>query len=275
MLSTCTLGQFQIDLNNIILGNVTNVNQLSAGADTTNSVIYGSYPANIYARVNATSFTYSKIHNDATTSKTHYFRLTFDATQLTTLTLAQAYTSGTDTLVNAYSDTVNIQRTAYESFYKSGIDIIVSNKMLAIFAPNSGQFKAIIDMGHSSTTRTYADSMLMLMQDFSNVPNYGPNKNNPILQNTGTILPYIYNYDTAGYSASVGGIQGVQTVRKASSLGTSAVFENPAFTSATGASNLIYGVYRIPFITFSGVQIYKDASNLWRLTMNDLSLLVD
>ena len=275
MLATCTLAQFQTDINNIILGNVTNTSQLSAGADIANSSILGTYPANAYARVNGTSYTYSKVHNDATTSKTHYFRLTFDATQLTTLTLAQSYTSGTDTLVNSYARTVNIQRTTYESFYKSGIDIIVSNKMLALFAPNSGQYVAIIDMGHSSTTRTYADSMLMLLQDFSNVPNYGPNKNDPVLQNTGTFLPYIYNYDTVGYSSSTGGIQGVQTVRKASGPGASAIFENPAFTSATGASNLIYGVYRLPFITFSGVQIYKDASNLWRLTINDLSLLVD
>jgi len=275
MLPACTLAQFQTDINNIILGNVTNVSQLSAGGDQVNSVIYGTYPTNSYARVNGTSYTYSKTHNDATTNKTHYIRLTFDATQLTTITLAAGYTSGTDTLVNSFPRTVNIVRAPYEAFYKSGIDIIVSNKMLVFFAPNSGVFLGLIDMGHSSTTRTYADSILMLMQDFSNVPNYGPLKNDVILNNTGTTIPYIYNYDTVGYASAVGGIQGVQTVRKASGAGTSAIFENPAFTSSTGASNLIYGCYRLPFNTFSGVQIYKDGSNLYRLTINDLSLLVD
>lgn len=273
--SSCTLANFQTDLNNIILGNIATVNDLSAGADKTNSVIYGSYPTGKYARVNGTTYTYSKAHNDATTSKTHYFRLTFDATQLTTIDLAESYTSGTDTLVNTYAKTVDIKPMPYESYYKSGIDIIVSDKMLVFFAPNSGVFLGILDMGHSSTTRTYANSILMLMQDFSNVPNYGPLRTDPINNNTGTVIPYIYNYDTAGYATAVGGIQGVQTVRKASGSATSAIFENPAFTSATGASNLIYGCYRIPYLAFSGVQIYKDAANLYRLTLNDLSLLVD
>jgi hypothetical protein len=264
--SSCTLANFRTDINNIILGNVASVNDLSSGADKTNSVVYGSYPTSKYTRVNGTTYTYSKIHNDSTTSKTHYFRLTFDATQLTTINLAQSYTSGTDTLVNSYAKTVNISPASYESYYKSGIDIIVSSKIFAIFAPNSGNLSAIVDLGHSSTTRTYTDSMLMMFQDFSNVPNYGTN--------TGSVIPYIYNYDIPGYGNITTSIQGTQTIRKAVGS-TSVVFENPAFVSGSGAGNLMYGCYRIPFNCFAGIQVYKDSSNLYRLTVNDISLLVD
>lgn len=266
--SSCTLANFQTDLNNIILGNIATVNDLSAGADKTNSVIYGSYPTGKYARVNATTYTYSKVHNDATTSKTHYFRLTFDATQLTTIDLAQSYTSGTDTLVNTYTKTVNIKPVPYEAFYKSGIDIIVSNKLIAIWAPQTGGLHGILDLGHSSTTRSYTNSMLMIMQDFNNVPGIGANTNN------GGVIPYIYNYDTPGYATLTTGIQGVQTTRKAVGT-TSVVFENPAFTASSGASNLMYGCYRVPYCCFSGIQVYADGSNLYRLTANDISLLVD
>lgn len=266
--TSCTLQNFKDDINNIILGNISTVNSLSSGADKVNSEIYGTYPTGTYTRVNATTYTYSKVHNDATTGKTHYFRLGFDATTMSTISLAQSYTSGTDTLVNSFAKTVNIKPVPFETFYKSGIDIIVSNKMIAFFAPQTGGFHSLLDLGHSSTTRTYTDSMLMIMQDLNNVPGIGANLN------TGGTIPYIYNYDTPGYATLTTGIQGVQTIRKAVGT-TSVVFENPAFTASSGASNLMYGCYRVPYCCFSGVQIYKDASNLYRLTVNDISLLVD
>lgn len=269
MNSSCTLANMQTDINNIILGNVASVNDLSAGADKTNSIIYGTYPTGTYTRVNGTTFTYSKAHNDVTTSKTHYIRLTYDSTQLTTISLAQSYTSGTDTLVNSFAKTVNIKPVPYDTTYKAGFEIIVSNKMLVIFAPQSGGLNGILDLGHSSTTRSFTNSMLMIMQDFANVPNIGTN--------TGGTIPYIYNYDTPGYSTLTTGIQGVQTIRKAAGTNntSSVIFENPAFTASSGASNLMYGCYRIPYSCFSGIQIYADASNLYRLTANDISLLVD
>ena len=266
--SSCTLQNFKDDVNNIILGNIATVNDLSSGADKVNSQMYGTYPTGTYARVNASTYTYSKLHNDTNASKTHYFRLNFDSTTMSNISLAQSYTSGSDTLVNSFVKTVNIKPVPYETFYKSGIDIIVSNKMIAIFAPQTGGLHGILDLGHSSTTRTYTDSMLMIMQDFNNVPGVGANLN------TGGTIPYIYNYDTPGYATLTTGIQGVQTIRKAVGT-TSVVFENPAFTASSGASNLMYGCFRIPYCCFSGVQIYKDASNLYRLTANDISLLVD
>lgn len=272
--STCTLANFQADINNIILGNVTTVANLSSGADQTNSAVYGTYTPSIYTRVNATTYTYSKAHNSIA-GYTHYFRLTFDATQLTTIALAQSYTSGTDTLVNSSATAVNIQRFTFSSALQNGIDIVVSNKMLAFIAPQSGALLGIVDMGHSSTTRAYTNSMLMILQDFNNVPNYGINSQSLTLANTGGTIPYIYNYDTASYSTVTAGIGGVQTTRKGAGNGTTVIFENPMFTNSGGAVNLMYGCYRIPFLSFSGVQIYKDAGNLYRLTVNDISLLVD
>lgn len=264
----------QTDINNIIVGNVTNVANLSSGADTANSAMYGSYTSAIYTRANATTFTYSKVHNDASTSKTHYFRLGYDSTQLANISLAQSYTSGTDTLVNSSTITANIQRFTFSPTLQNGIDIIVSNQMLAFFAPQSGAFIGIIDIGQSGTTRTYTNSMLMMLQDFTNVPNYGIYSQSTTLSNTGGTIPYTYNYDTASYATITTGVGGLQTTRKSAGNGTTAVFENPAFTTGGGAGNLMYGCYRIPFLSFSGLQIYKDASNLYRLTVNDISLLV-
>lgn len=273
--NTCTLQNFKDDLNNIITGNVSNVNSLSSGANKTASVIYGSYPTSAYTRVNGTTYTYSKVHNDATTSKTHYFRLNFDSTKMTTIELAQSYTSGTDTLVNSYAKTVNMFPSTYTVLKPFGIDILISNKSIVFFAPTSGCFLGIVDLGHSTTTRTYTNSMLMMLQDFGNVPNYGAASANPTTANTGGIIPYIYNYETSSYGTVTTGITGAQTFKKPAGPGTSMVFENPLFTNSSGAVSLMYGCYRIPFLTFSGIQTYKDASNLYRLTVNDISLLVD
>jgi hypothetical protein len=224
--------------------------------------------------VNATTYTYSKAHNDTNTGKTHYFRLTYDATTMANITLAQSYTSGTDTLVNSAVSTLGFAPYRYDSVYKFGIDIIVSNKILAFFAPSQGVMLGIIDMGNSSTTRTYTNSMLTMFQDFTNVPNWGVNRGT-VIENTGGTIPYSWNYDSAGYAAVVCGIGGVKTTRKPAALGSQVVFENPMFATSAGASNLMYGCYQIPYLTFSGVQIYRDASNLYRLSVNDISLLVD
>ena len=270
--STCTIDNFKTDINNIILGNVVSTANLSAGAATANCAIYGAYSSSIYTRVNESTFTYSKDHN--TENKTHYIRLTFDGTKMTTLALANSYTSGTDTLLNSASLTVNMQMFTFNSAIQNGIDIIVTDKMLAFIAPQSGAMVGIVDIGHSSTTRTFTNSMLMMLQDFGNVPNWGA-LSQGILANTGGTIPYSYNYDTSSYSTVTAGITGAQTLRKPAGNGVTVIFENPLFTTSAGATNLMYGCYRIPYLSFSGIQIYKDASNYYRLTLNDISLLVD
>lgn len=275
--SSCTLQNFKDDINGLITGTLSTVASLSSGANKTASIIYGSYPSGTYARVNGTTYTYSKVHNDATTSKTHYFRLNFDASlsKLNTIQLAQSYTSGTDTLVNSYTSTTNIVTSPYSVLKPFGIDIIISNKILAFFAPASGVLIGIVDLGHSSTTRAYTDSMLMGIQDFINVPGYGPNSTSTILGNKGMVIPYSYNYENSAYSTIITGIDGVQSKKKPAGPGTTRLFENPAFTLGDGAASLLYGVFTIPFLTFSGIQTYKNASNAYRLTVNDISLLVD
>jgi len=223
--------------------------------------------------VNGSSYTYSKAHNNIA-GYTHYFRLTFDSTKLTTISLASSYTSGTDTLVNSASVIVNIQRFTFNSAIQNGIDIIVSGKMLAFIAPQSGAMIGLVDLGHSGTTRTYNNSMLMMLQDFSNVPNWGIYAGTS-LENTGGIIPYTYSYDTGGYATVTTGLGGVNTPRRTNSTGASVIFENPLFSIGGGATNLMYGCFRLPRFTFNGIQIYKDSSNFYRLTVFDNTLLVD
>ena len=104
MNANITLANFQSDINAIITGTAATVNDLSAGCDKTATEFIGPYPSGFYSRVNQTSYTYSKAHNEygvAPDNVTHYFRLTFNSTGIEGITLARSYVSGTDTLVNS------------------------------------------------------------------------------------------------------------------------------------------------------------------------------
>lgn len=264
--SSCTIQNVQDDLNGLILGTITTVAGLSSGVNKDATEIFGTYPAGSqYARVNQSTFTYSKTHHDIGVNRTHYFRLTFDSTQLTTLTLAQSYTSGSDTLVNTHAKTINMPIPfRYDSVNKNTLDIIVNNKMVAICSPGGGGMSVMIELGHSSVTRAQADSMMLVYTDFTTDP----------FVNANTVNSYIYNYDLPGYSPQTNTLIAPQGVRKAVGT-TSVVFENPAFTVSTGASNLVHGMYRVPQNCFAGVNIYTDSNGLYRLTFNNTSLLAD
>lgn len=104
MNANITLANFQSDINAIITGAASDADDLSAGCDKTATQFIGPYPAGIYSRVNQTTFTYSKKHNEygePPDNVTHYFRITFNATGIEGITLARGYVSGTDTLVNS------------------------------------------------------------------------------------------------------------------------------------------------------------------------------
>ena len=104
MNANITLANFQSDLNAIITGTALDPDDLSAGCDKSATQFIGPYPAGIYSRVNQTTFTYSKKHNEygePPDNVTHYFRITFNATGIAGITLARGYVSGTDTLVNS------------------------------------------------------------------------------------------------------------------------------------------------------------------------------
>lgn len=102
MNSSANVTTMRADVDKIIRGLASSTADLGAGCDTANTLFYGTYPTGKYSRVGtaAGSDTYSKIHNDYG-DVTHYFRLSYDASKLTSLTLAQSYTAGTDTLVNS------------------------------------------------------------------------------------------------------------------------------------------------------------------------------
>lgn len=101
MNSTANVTTMRTDVDKIIRGLASSTGNLGSGCDTANTVFYGTYPTGKYAQVGtaAGSDTYSKIHNDY--SDLDYIRLSYDTTKLTTITLANTYTSGTDTLVNS------------------------------------------------------------------------------------------------------------------------------------------------------------------------------
>jgi len=265
-----SLANFQQDLNNIITGAVAAPADLTSNARA-NSLVYGTYPNGIYSRVNATTYTYSKAHN-VVSGYTHYFRFGFSATQLTTWDLAQSYNSGTDTLINTYQKTgLNITPNLnYDVYYPIGMDILISNKCLLIQAVQSGPVFGMFDMGHNGVSRAYTSSMLMCFQDMQNVVGYGAN--------TGCIVPYTYNFDTLSYAQTTNAHLDLTPVKKFTSNSNLVVFENPTFIKNTVSGsviNLIYAIYKIPTATFNGVAIYKDSNNLYRLSYNDYSILVD
>ena len=272
MNSTCTLANMQSDIDKIILGNFTTVNDFSSGCDKTNSSLVGTYPTGTpYNRVNATTFTYSKTHGDATTGKTHYFRLAFDATQLTTLTLAQNYTSGTDTLVNAgVAQTMNLPVFVYNTTAPRGLDIIV-NKYSVVFLHANGTYKGIFDMAHSSTTRAFTNSILMGIYDLQRAPIFSTSD--------GYYVPYLYNFSTAAYASFNFGLYGNKSTKIINTTtGNQQLFENPVMTNVNGTpqtQNAVYNIFQIPANTFAGLQLFKDTNNLWRVTFNDISVLVD
>ena len=265
-----TLANFQTDLNAIITGGVGATTDLTSPARTY-STIYGTYPNGIYSRVNSTTYTYSKAHN-VVSGYTHYFRFGFSATQLTTWDLAQSYTSGTDTLVNTYQKTgLNINPTInYDANYPIGMDIIISSKAFFIQAIQSNQALGVFDLGHNGVTRAYTSSMLMAFQDMQNVINYGAN--------TGVLIPWTYSFDTLSYANNTSGHANITPVKKFTATSNLAVFENPVYCTSTpngSTINLMYSLYKIPTAAFSGIQLYQDSSSLYRLSLNDYSILVN
>ena len=266
--SACTIDNFKTDINNIIVGNIITVNDLSAGADKANSIIYGTYPAGTYARANNTTFTYSKLHN--TEAKTDYFRLTYDAAGITSITLSEGYTSETDTLLNAfqYGSTILFNNT-YTTYNRVGFDIIVSNKMFNIVPSGQSTKVGIYDIGHNAVSRAYANSMLMVV---GSLGQYGEPR-----ATINMFTPYTYVFDTLSYGSDVAGstANSVNSVRRSTGNSVATIFESAFTTNLNSTASLLYGTFRIPSYTFDGQQIYRDASNNYRLTFNDISFLVD
>jgi hypothetical protein len=120
MNSTITIEQFKDDIHKIITGQITSVNDLSAGCDKPNSQVVGAYPTSTYTAVDAASYTYSKAHKEYA-GVTHYFRLGFSSTVMNAFTLAAGYDSGTNTLLNSQALTDETVVHGIRSYIYDGV----------------------------------------------------------------------------------------------------------------------------------------------------------
>jgi hypothetical protein len=272
------------DINGIVTGTITSPGGLSTPAQSL-TTFYGSYTGGLsQVSANSTTYTYSKGHN--TEYLGHYIRFTFNTSGLYQIQLARdgdIYTEGVP-LVDSSIEVVDIQPEVFTDTYPNGIDIVVNNKMVFFFAPMSsrtanGQAIGVVDLGHSGVTRDNDLSMLMGFQKLSTVLNDNSATAVPMFYtaNTGSI-PYSYNYDTLSYGSIGTGIMTTGSNRKVKTNGDLIVIENPVYSVSTRhgfACQLMFGVYKIPTGTFSGIQTYQNADGLYRLTYSDFSFLVD
>lgn len=286
MTANTTYGDMVSDVYKIVSGTASNVAQLSANTDQSNTVFYGTYPSSYFSVANTASNTIAKIHSTVS-SKTHYIRLNWDSanTKLDSIALANSYTSGTDTLVNSATFSSNV-RTVIYSTTNVGIDIIVSPQMLYIGQGGNAQH-GVFDIGHNGITRIFTDSMLMMLLDLSATTNNkfvqqdltaSLSPQVPYTQNLyrGVTIPYTYNYDTLSYGSATPYLLTNNPVRKVNASGALSVFENPAWiTNITSGYTLsvVYGLYKLPRGSYGGNQTYVDGTGLRRLTTNDFSLL--
>ncbi len=231
MLSTISSANFIADIVGILDGTITGTGGLSAGANTSVSSFSGTYPSVKLVKVNGTSYTFSKTHN--TTATTHYFRLTFSGTTLTTFTVAQGYTAGTDTLLNSVAYTVNLRASAYVASdqFPSGINIIMNNNCVFFNSPMSGIGFGLFDLGTNGITSTYTNNMQMAFVK-TNDSTFG--------------IPYAYSIagSSSGYSALTGSLTNLTAPTfKSNTSNQGVIIENPVFLSHTNQGFAAYGVY--------------------------------
>jgi hypothetical protein len=153
MNSSCTLSNMRADIDKIIRGLATGTGDLSAGCDSANTQFFGTYPSGKYVRVGtgATTDTYSKIHSDYS-DVTHYFRLTYDASKLVSLTLAQGYTSGTDTLVNSREITKYQNRGSITASFSG--NVMTVNDTTRLYLGNTLAVGDILSSSYDNTLST-------------------------------------------------------------------------------------------------------------------------
>ena len=236
MLPTISNANFKADIIGILDGTITSTSGLSAGADKANSSFVGTYPTSQLTKVNADTYTFSKIHGTDNTY-THYFRLTFDAgvglaAKMTTFTVAQGYTSGTDTLLNSVAQTVDVSPNAYvpSNQFPSGINIVLNSKCVWMSSLTSGKSFGLFDLGNNGITSTYATNMKMAYINTTlgtfNIP-YG----------------YVLSGGASGYTSLTGNLTSTITpTLMSNSSGSAIIVENPAFVAAQTQGYAAYGV---------------------------------
>lgn len=265
MLSTITSANFIADIVGILDGSITSTSGLSAGADKTNSSFTGTYPTGAITKVNGTSYTFSKVHN-ADNTYTHYFRLTFGSSVLSTFTVAQGYTSGTDTLLNSVAQTVNVTPITYNSAeaFSKGIIIVINPKCVYISGLANGITFGLFDVGANGITNTYTNSMKMAY----------------VSPSAGTFnIPYTYSLagGASGYSSLSGSLTNLQLPAvKSNSSGQGVVIENPTFLSHTNQGYQAFGIYnlfKLGQYNFNADSIYNTAGTPRAVSVNDYAIV--
>lgn len=267
MLSTITSANFIADIVGILDGTITSTAGLSSGADKTNSSFSGTYPTSQLTKVNAGTYTFSKIHGSDNTY-THYFRLTFSGTTLTTFTVSQGYTSGTDTLLNSVAQTVSVSTNTYSASdqFPSGINIVLNSKCVYISSVTSGISFGLFDLGTNGITTTYATNMKMAF----------------IKTNNGTFnIPYAYSLSGAG-SSGYGSLSGNLTnlalpTYKSNASNQGVIVENPVFLSHANQGYSAYGVYGLFKLGTSvlATDVFYNIGSGPRVTSNDYAVLAE
>ena len=258
MQSSITNANFVADIVGILDGTITSTAGLSAGADAANSSFVGTYPTTKITKVNTTGsvITFSKIHGtDA--NVTHYFRITIDsgvglAAKLTTFTVAQGYTSGSNTLLNAVANTVDVSPNPYvaSAQFPTGINIVINNNCVWISSITSGNSFGLFDLGSNGMTTTYAQNMKMAYIN-TRLGTYG--------------IPYVYALAGAssGYIPITGSVESITTPALSSNIaGTAVIIENPLFITNVNQGYAAYGVnnlFRIGNNIFAVDSIYNAA----------------
>jgi hypothetical protein len=232
MLSNITIAQITTDINGLLSGTITSVNDLSSGVDKVNSTITGTYPSGTYTLESAGTNTFSKVHNEDS-NYTHYFRLNYSATQLANIDLSQDYTSGTDTLVNSQTYFANVAPNTFTTStqFPSGINIVITDKSFYMSSLTSGVNFGIFDLGSNTITSTFADNMKMAFINF-------------VDQTFGLPYAYVFSGASSGYSALTGNIANLTMPTMKYNISEQyVVVENPVFLSHDSQGHSVYGVY--------------------------------
>lgn len=267
MYANTTITTFSTDIKGLIDGTITTVSGLSAGCDKANTTISGTYPAAIYTKVNDSSNTFSKIHG-TDGAYTHYFRLTYDSSKMTTFAVAQDYTSGSDTLLNSVAQTVNLTPNTFNGAaqYPLGLNIVITNKCLFFSSVTSGIGFGLFDLGNNGITSTYPSQMKMAY----------------IKTTDGTFnIPYAYTLTgpSSAYTSISGNLISLQSSPNLSSNANGAIVlvENPSFVSSNNQGYQAFGVYnlvRIPNFGYALDTVYN-SSGTSRLAANNYAIITE
>lgn len=264
VLSTITDAQFKDDIVGLITGNISAVNQLSAGCDQARTTISGTYPTGKYTLENATTNTFSKIHS-VDSGVTDYFRLTFGTGNLTSISLASGYTSGTDTLINSSVATTNMFYTPYSAGvqFPNNITIVITPSCLHFTSNYSGVSLGIFDIGVNGITATYTDSMKMALVN---------------TQTGAFTIPYSYvlSASASTYAAVIGTASSpTQPTLAVNITNSPVVCENPVFLTSDQQGNIAFSVYGL-VRTAQGAPDYRyNTAGVTRQTGAGYSILTE